>query len=52
MHELRDLKASEVKLREFLRNEHKKEFKADIRYALKLVRVRRIKAERILGIGD
>ena len=50
MHTLADLKASEVKLRESLRKERIPEFKADIKYAYRFVRVRVRLAERKAGI--
>ena len=52
MTELRDLKASEINLRNSLERERTHEFKADIRYALRIVRVRRKRAEHELGIGE
>jgi len=51
MHTLSDLKASEVKLRESLKKERIPGFKSDIRYALRIVRVRRKRLEGRLGIG-
>ena len=47
---LAQLKGSEVKLRESLRRTDIPEFKADIRYAYRLVRARRRLGERKVGI--
>jgi len=52
MHTLADLKGSEVKLRESLRKERIPEFKADIKYAYRLVKTRRLTTERRIGIGE
>ena len=49
--DLPSLKASEVTLRNNLEREKTREFAADIRYALRFVRVRRKRLEGRLGIG-
>jgi len=48
---LAQLKGSEVKLRESLKRTDIPEFKADIRYALSFVCVRRKRLEQAIGIG-
>ena len=50
MHKLSDLKAAEVTLRNSLETEKHPTFRADIAYALKMARIRRVMAERAIGI--
>ena len=50
MHTLATIKGSEVRLREAVKNETVLEFKADVKYAYKLVRARRRLLERKAGI--
>ena len=50
MHTLSDLKASEVKLRESLKNERIPEFRADIEWAYRFTKARRRLVERRLGM--